>query len=153
MDDSIQPDGTRKTEPPRTVRVNGSRFQLDRPNHKGVLGGQEIVFTDDLGIPLDPKVHAKRSCNTCRGNGVLTITTNDRATGEHARALKGAKRVSQSTCGCVKPRYKRARFETARLLGIELHPDTAEIKKPPIEKPSTNTVGFSMPDTEPEVVK
>ena len=99
---------------------------------EGIAGAEGLVVVrDELGLSLDPKDYAHRHCRYCRGNGVVTTTRPvpldhlNKLRKENPEALKAVetkwrkkkgKQVavghfvrSNRTCGCVEPRYQKAR--------------------------------------------
>ena len=105
---------------PKTVRANGVTLALGVPNETARHGALEVQLRDDLGLSLDPRVHAKRQCTTCHGRGVFVLSR--RMAPEELEKLTAADPASaaqvvaannwfraQSVCGCVESRYKRAR--------------------------------------------
>jgi hypothetical protein len=79
------------------------------------------MVRDEVGLALDPKLYAKRTCKTCGGEGVMHMvvlpTSKDFAkyvggdASPKAMASKGNVVRTTRTCSCVPPRYERAKIE------------------------------------------
>jgi hypothetical protein len=74
-------------------------------------GKPAMMIRDDMGLLIDPKLYAKRRCNSCGGNGVFRIY--------NAVKIPGAKgknnmQTEMRTCGCVRRNYGKARTKLGR---------------------------------------
>jgi hypothetical protein len=84
------------------------RLDVGKPHEKGLVDGRSelVVVRDELGLSYDPKVHAKKRCSACRGNGVIQGRRAVKAPGK--RSKNNWEHFSHS-CVCAKRGYQRAR--------------------------------------------
>ena len=84
---------------------------IRQPNEKVTFQGVDIAVTDDLGVSLDPRDHAKPSCTTCWGKGAFykSVPADAKALGLPDGDMSRNVSRTMTTCGCVERRYQRAR--------------------------------------------
>lgn len=103
---------------PRTVRVRGAEVVVLEPGLTTETQGVTLKLTDDLGLPCDPMVYAKRTCTACFGRGVFRVRR-PLSDEESTRMLGSSDATCTSfisemrPCGCIRGAYERARRDVA----------------------------------------
>lgn len=70
-------------------------------------GNPALKIRDDLGLLIDPKLYVKKHCSNCGGNATYQVSNAVRVPG--ARSSRNNTKTEIRTCGCVTPRYQKAR--------------------------------------------
>lgn len=152
----LKPPAPPTVPPLEVLKQLGAKLRLDvgPPNEKveTPVGRQEA--RDSLGMKLDPKLYARKTCGSCRGEGVLCVRVpvsdkmvaalmarnpDNAALIEKEVKRKGGTIVARHnyvreyrTCGCVPRRYESQRKKL--IAAIEEHlassPKSAESPTP-----------------------
>jgi hypothetical protein len=100
-------------------------INLLKPDTVSKLDKVEVKVSDEFGLPHDPKVYAKESCNSCYGRGVKINATplgaipkekleqlhKEDPTAQYRFAVdaKGKHLTASVACHCVTKRYNQVR--------------------------------------------